>query len=83
MNLFYPLVLIASTLQGSSSAGHGQVSAMPAQPELQTLPASETMGLCRGTGWASPSFGFQRERRCSLRYVNKGKYNCVKMELYR
>jgi len=55
MTLFYPLVLIAPALPGSSVAGYGQVSALPAQPELQTLPANEARGLCRGTGWASPS----------------------------
>jgi len=48
MILFYPLVLIAPALQGSSFAGHEQVSALPAQPELQTLPASETMGCAGG-----------------------------------
>jgi len=48
MILFYPLVLIAPALQGSSFAGHGQVSALPAQPTLQTLPASETMGCAGG-----------------------------------
>jgi hypothetical protein len=48
MNLFYPLVLIAPPLQVSSFAGYGQVSALPAQPELQTLPVSETHGAVQG-----------------------------------
>ena len=49
MKYFHPVVLIALILLlASSAAGFGQVSAMPAQPELQTLPAWETYGAVQG-----------------------------------
>jgi hypothetical protein len=49
MKRYHPLVLIALILfLASSAAGSGQASALPAQPELQTLPAWETHGAVQG-----------------------------------
>ena len=49
MKSYHPLVLMALILLlASSAAGFGQASAMPAQPELQTLPAWETHGAVQG-----------------------------------
>ena len=49
MKSYHPLVLMALILLlASSAAGFGQASAMPAQPELQTLPVWETHGSEQG-----------------------------------
>ena len=49
MKTYHPLVLTALILLlVSSVVGFGQVSAMPAQPELQTLPAWEYYGAVQG-----------------------------------
>jgi hypothetical protein len=49
MKTYTPLVLMALiVLLASSAAGSGRASALPAQPELQTLPAWETHGAVQG-----------------------------------
>ena len=49
MKSYHPLVLMALVLLlASSAAGSGQASALPAQPELQTLPAWEYHGAVQG-----------------------------------
>ncbi len=49
MKSSHPLVLMALiVLLASSAAGSGQASALPAQPELQTLPVWETHGAVQG-----------------------------------
>ncbi len=49
MKTYHPLVLMALILLlASSAAGSGRASALPAQPELQTLPAWEYHGAEQG-----------------------------------